>query len=45
MNEVNDFFYALKVFNYKKVDKNGFIIYFKDYIEFVEKLKKILLFK
>jgi len=45
MNEVNDFFYALKGFNYKEVDKNAFVIYFKNYIEFVERLKKVFLFK
>lgn len=45
MNEVNDFFYALKVFNYKKLDKNGFIIYFKNYIKFIEDLKKSPIFK
>jgi len=45
INELNEFFIVLKMFDIEKVDKNSFIIYFKDYVEFVEKLKKVLLFK
>lgn len=45
IDELNEFFIVLEMFDIENVDKNSFIVYFKNHIDFVEKLKKVLLSK